>query len=135
MNDRIPSPDRDPAEVGEAPQRFSRRKPRYEKDLPKRLYRFFLRCVSSGELPSLGKFARENRLTLEELKSFESRKEMARAVRECNEIRRDYLIDQALCKRADSSLVKFLLVAEYGMGEKSESGEDDLSVTLTVVKS
>ena len=110
------------------------RKRNYRKDLPKKLYLFFLRTAEAGELPSLDKFAVANGMTLDEVRSFFSHGEFERAARECNEIRRDYLIDQAMCKRADASFVKFLLSSEYGMGDKAPEEDRDLAVTLTVVQ-
>lgn len=113
---------------------LSKKQIAYSRDLPKKLYLYFLSTAGAGEIPSLGKFAVANGMTLERLQSFRSHDEFDRAVRECSEIRRDYLIDQALCKRADASFVKFLLAAEYGMGDKEEREDRDLDVTLTVIR-
>lgn len=73
-------------------------------------------------------------MTLHDLEGFKSKKEFSRAWAECNEIRRDYLIDQALSRRLDSSFTKFLLSSEYEMGEKETDAPDrNLSVVLEVV--
>ena len=106
---------------------------RYTPDLPHRLYTYFNGYAESGA-PSFDKFARNIGATLEELVRFKRHKEFCRAWQECNEIRRDYLIDTALAKRADSSLVKFLLGAEFGMGDKDKDEEAGaLEVTVEVV--
>ena len=78
----------------------------------------------------MAKFARSIGATVEELTAFRVHGEFDRAYRECNEIRRDYLIDNALCKRFDSSLVKYLL------GLDTEDGERDtgLEITLRVLE-
>ena len=109
-----------------------RRKAKYKSDLPHRMYTYFITYQDPGA-PSFDKFARAAGLTLAELESFKAKREFERAYRECNEIRRDYLIDNALTKRFDSSLVKFLLSSEYGM-DKSVSEEDgNLTVSLEVI--
>ena len=106
---------------------------RYTPDLPHRLYTYFNGYTESGA-PSFDKFARSIGATLEELVHFKRHKEFCRAWQECNEIRRDYLIDTALAKRADSSLVKFLLGAEFGMGDKDKDDEAGaLEVTVEVI--
>ena len=85
--------------------------------------------------PSFSKFARSIRVTLSELESFRKHKKFDEAYRECGEIRRDYLIDCALSKRSDSSFTKFLLGAEFSMGEHQEQKCDEvLRVTLEVVE-
>jgi hypothetical protein len=76
--------------------------------------------------PSFTKFARSIGVTREDVETFREHKEFERAYRECNEIRRDYLIDNALTRRHDPSFVKFLLTTEFGMGE------DDADSTLDV---
>ena len=94
-----------------------RKKPKYEKDLPRRLYTYFLTYDDVGA-PSFTKFAHSIGVTLEDIKRWTKNTEFMRAYRECNEIRRDYLIDNALGKRCDASTAKFILSAEYGMGEE-----------------
>lgn len=49
---------------------------------------------------------------------------------ECQQIRRDYLIDRALDKRFDSSFTKFLLTLD-GEAESNDSG--DFTLHLEVV--
>ena len=110
-----------------------KRRIKYTKDLPRRLYAAFHNHTDKKTAPSFSKFARSIGATLEELMEFRAHEEFERAYRECNEIRRDYLIDQALTKQFDQSLVKFLLTAEFGMGEKEERCDTGLDVTLTVI--
>ena len=111
-----------------------RRKIKYTKDMPRKLYTFFITYSDSARAPSFMKFAKSIGITLDELERFREHSEFERAYRECNEIRRDYLIDGALTKRYDSSLVKFLLSAEFGMGDKDKEKEDTgLAVTLEVL--
>ena len=106
---------------------------KYTKDTPRRLYTFFLSFDDIGA-PSFSKFAKSIGVTLEELVSYRRHKEFDRAYRECSEIRRDYLIDNGLVKRFDSSLVKFVLSSEFSMGEKDRSDEDkEICVTLEVI--
>lgn len=110
-----------------------KRKIKYTANLPRSIYTFFLGYSDPGA-PSFEKYARSIGATLEDIERFRKHDEFERAFRECNEIRRDYLIDGALTKRFDSSLVKFLLGAEYGMGEKEKEKEDtELAVTLEVL--
>ena len=90
---------------------------KYEPDLARRLYTFFTTYQDVGA-PSFSKFARSIGATLEDIERWKERKEFMRAYRECSEIRRDYLIDNALGKRFDASTVKFLLSNEFGMGEE-----------------
>ncbi len=111
-----------------------KRKIKYQEDLPRKIYTFFITYSDSTGAPSFTKFAKSIGATLEDIERFRKHSEFERAYRECNEIRRDYLIDGALTKRYDSSLVKFLLGAEYGMGDKDKEKEDtSLAVTLEVL--
>ena len=106
---------------------------KYTTDLPRRLYTFFLNYDSPG-VPSFSKFARSIGATLSDVESFRKHGEFERAYQECSEIRRDYLIDNGLVKRFDSSFTKFLLTSEYGMGDSKASEEDkELKVTLEVI--
>lgn len=107
---------------------------RYTSDLPRRLYTYFLNFGGMGA-PSLSKFARESGLTLADLLRFkEQNKEFRRACEECSEIRRDYLIDNALGKKQDASMTKFILSAEFGMGEDRASvGTEPITVTVEVI--
>lgn len=103
---------------------------KYDKSLPRALYNFFVTFEGTSGAPSFSKFAKSIGTTNEELEGFRKHKEFDRAYRECIEIRRDYLIDMALTKRFDSSLVKFLLSDESaGAGETDNS----LSVSISVV--
>ena len=113
-----------------------KRKNPYQKDMPHRLYVFFSQYQDERGAPSFSKFARSIGATLSDIEQFCEHEEFKRAYDECNEIRRDYLIDNALCKRFDGSVTKFLLAAEYGMGERKEdSAEKSLDFTLRVVES
>ena len=105
----------------------------YKKDLPRRMYTYFISYEGPGA-PSFRKFAGSIGVTLAELLDYRRKPKFNRAYAECNEIRRDYLIDTALSKRSDATITKFLLQAEYGMGERSiDSGERELHVTLDVL--
>lgn len=110
-----------------------KRKIKYTDELPRQLYTFFISQCAEGA-PSFDKFARSIGATLEEIEHLRKHREFDRAYRECSEIRRDYLIDSALTRRYDPSFVKFLLTAEFGMGEKDKEKEDTgLVVTLEVL--
>jgi len=112
---------------------MGRKKFKYTKNLPKLLYTYF-KSYSEPGAPSFDKFAVSIGATLEELMALRKHKELERAWRECSEIRRDYLIDTALAKRQDSSLVRFLLCAEYGMkDERQEEKDTRLEVTVEVI--
>ena len=104
---------------------------RYDSTLPRRMYTYF--CgFTEAEAPSFGKFARSIGLTLAELSEYRAHSEFDRAWQECNEIRRDYLIDRALTRRHDPSFVKFLLSYEFGIGEGEKSdGDINLNITVT----
>ena len=91
------------------------------------MYSFFNNYTGDGA-PSFSKFARESGLTMERLESFRKNAEFDRIWRECKEIRKDIIIDRALCKRADASFAKFLLSEEGGGG-----GEDAIDLTITVI--
>ena len=103
------------------------RKIKYEKSLPKQMYRFFTDYDDERSAPSFSKFARQIGTTVQALEELRSNRKFNEAWRECDEIRRDYLIDRALTKRFDASLVKFLLSSE------SDAEEDtSLCVKVTV---
>ena len=105
----------------------------YTKDLPRRIYTFFLNYDGPGA-PSFSKFARSIGATLSDIERYRRHGEFERAYQECSEIRRDYLIDNGLVKRFDSSFTKFVLNSEYGMGDGKVSDEDkELKVTLEVI--
>ena len=110
--------------------KMRKNKIKYSSDLPRRMYSFFHSYCESGA-PSFSKFARSIGATLEDLTKFRKKEEFERAWRECNEIRRDYLIDNALTKRHDPSFSKFLLSMEYGEGgNASEDGEMTLRLEV-----
>ena len=107
---------------------------KYERDLPRRLYTYFVSYKETVGAPSFSKFARSIGATLSDIERFKKHKDFLRAYNECNEIRRDYLIDNALCKRFDGSVTKFLLSAEFGMGERKDDGTDNsFDFTLEVL--
>ena len=103
---------------------------KYRKDLPHKLYLYFASYKESFGAPSFLKFARSVGITTADVEAFREHKEFDKAYRECTEIRRDYLIDGALCKRFDSSFTKFLLQEEV---EKDADGGDTVNVTLRVL--
>ena len=107
---------------------------KYTSDMPRKLYSFFLGYSESVGAPSFTKFARSIGATRADIEAFRKHAEFERAYEECNEIRRDYLIDNALCKRFDGSVTKFLLSAEFGMGERKEEETDNsFDFTLEVL--
>ncbi len=105
---------------------------RYQKDFPHRLYLFFASYKEASGAPSFLKFARSIGVTTEDVERFREHKEFDKAYRECAEIRRDYLIDNALSKRFDSSFTKFLLQDEAENGENT-GDKDKINLTLRVV--
>ena len=105
----------------------------YTQDLPRKMYSFFNAYTDAG-LPSFTKFAKSIGVTLAELEGYRENDAFDRAYRECSEIRRDYLIDNGLTKRFDSSLTKFLLASEFRMGEEKISDEErSIQFTLEVI--
>ena len=104
----------------------------YKKEYPKRLYNFFVTYQDTTSAPSIAKFARSIGATVEETEGFRIHSEFDRAYRECNEIRRDYLIDSALCKRFDPSFVKFLISEESDSYER-EDAQNQIEFTLKVL--
>jgi len=107
---------------------------KYTSDMPRRLYSFFHGYSEAVGAPSFSKFARSIGVTLKDVQRFRKHSEFERAYEECNEIRRDYLIDNALCKRFDGSVTKFLLTAEFGMGEReNEETDNRFDFTLEVL--
>jgi len=105
-----------------------RKRVKYDRTLPSKMYRFFIGYGDTGA-PSFAKFARSAGLTLEELSDFRKHSELDRAWRECSEIRRDYLIDMALTKRHDPTFTKYLLSTE----DEAIAEDGGLDVTLEVV--
>lgn len=110
-----------------------RRKAKYDKDLPRKMYTYFHRFEAGDGAPSFGKFAALSGLLPEDIERFREKPDFDASYRACSEIRRDYLIDRALCRRFDPSFVKFLLVSEFSMGEEAPP-DRDLNVTFEVVK-
>ena len=100
----------------------------YSTKFPREMYLFFSSYSGEG-LPSFRKFAQSIGLTLGEITEFRKHREFDRAYRECSEIRRDYLIDNALTRRFDPSFTKYLLSTEYGE-EGSESEAVDLRLEV-----
>ncbi len=96
------------------------------------LYTYFVK-YSEGGAPSFLKFARSVGVTLAELDRWRDHKEFDRAYRECSEIRRDYLIDSALTRKFDPSLVKYLLSSEYDSEDALARSPSDIKVTLEVI--
>ena len=106
---------------------------KYTSDLPRRIYTFFLNYDGPG-VPSFSKFARSIGATVYDIEQYRRHREFERAYQECSEIRRDYLIDNGLVKRFDSSFTKFLLSTEYSMGVSSDADDDkEIKVTLEVI--
>ena len=112
---------------------MNRKKGRYTKDLPRKMYTYF-RGYSDAGAPSFTKFAMSIGATLDDIEGYRKHTEFDRAYRECSEIRRDYLIDNGLTKRTDSSFTKFVLASEFRMGEEKAGDEDrNIEVTLEVI--
>ena len=110
-------------------------KKKYEKELPRQMYTYFISAAAEFSAPSFSKFARSIGVTLEALEEYRKHKEFDRAWRDCIEIRRDYLTDCALTRRYDPSFVKFLLTVEFGMGEEEKGATDGtLNLRLEVVE-
>ena len=107
-------------------RKILKKKSIYRKDFPHKLYVFFASYSDSGA-PSFLKFARSVGITTEDVEDFREHKEFDRAYRECERIRRDYLIDNALMKRFDASFTKFLLSEET-----DDTGDEKIDFTLTV---
>lgn len=91
------------------------------------MYSYFVGYDDERSAPSFQKFARQMGITYEELMRQREHKKFDEAYRECSEIRRDYLIDRALCKRFDPSFVKFLFGDE-------DSTESSFEIRLEVVE-
>ena len=102
---------------------------KYTDGLSGLMYSYFLNYQEAG-VPSFDKFAKSIGTTYARLEGFRSRRKFERAWRECNEIRRDYLIDGALTRRFDPSFVKFLLTEEKESLDLPE--ENRLQIEITV---
>ena len=114
-------------------EKSKRKSVKYDKSYPSRLYHFFVTYQETSSAPSICKFARSIGATTEEVEGFRVHRRFDEAYRECSEIRRDYLIDQALTKRFDPSFVKYLLGEENTAPDDKDSG--DMHLTLEVVHS
>ena len=103
---------------------------RYDKEMPRKLYKYFAQTADEGGIPSFTKFARLSGFTRAELEAMRCRREFERAYAECLQIRIDALADGALTRRFDPSFVKFLLGAEFSLGE--EDNDNELKVLIEV---
>ena len=110
---------------------MKKRKLPYKTEYPRLLYTYFVTYNETFGTPSFSKFARSIGATLRDIESFRTHKRFDEAYRECNEIRREYLIYNALIKRFDSSFTKFLQTIEYPEQSETEGG---LAVTLEVLE-
>lgn len=102
----------------------------YNRGFARKMYDYFLGYGENTGAPSFEKFARRVGCTAEDIERFRENATFERVYKECLEIRRDYLIDNALTKRFDPSFVKFLL-AETETTQATK--EDALRVTLQVL--
>ena len=107
------------------------RRAKYDKTLPRRMYHYFRTYDEKCGAPSFVKFATANGYTLDDLLSFRKHRPFELAYLAANEIRRDYLIDHALCRQFDGSFVKYLLTEEVASQASGE--ENGLELTLRVV--
>ena len=106
---------------------------RYRKGLAERMCGYFSNYAEDGA-PSFGKFARSQGITAEDLAALRECADFDRAYRTCSEIRRDYLIDKALCRRADPSFVKFVLESEARAERAAEDEvESELQVRVKII--
>ena len=112
---------------------MEKKKREYTADMPARIYAFFCDYSEAG-VPSLSKFAVRCGITLAELRGWRENPEFDKACAECGEIRRDLLIDAALARRHDPSFSKFLLSAEFGMGDGDLGGKESLEVSIEVIE-
>lgn len=87
--------------------------------MPRRMYKFFIEYEDRG-VPSFLKFAKSIGATTADLDRFRKHRLFDLAYRECQEIRRDYLIDHALDRRFDPSFTKHLLSCEDGQSENDQ---------------
>ena len=110
---------------------MKKRKLPYKNEYPRLLYTYFVTYDDTFGAPSFSKFARSIGATVRDIERFRTHAKFDEAYRECNEIRRDYLIGNALSKRFDSSFTKFLISLEY---PEITDGESKLEVTLEVLE-
>ncbi|MBQ9733478.1 MAG: hypothetical protein IJV74_04505 [Clostridia bacterium] len=71
--------------------------------------------------------------TTEELVAFRRHKRFDEAFRECLLLRRDLLIDRALCRRFDGSVTKFLLSEDGAETDEKISEIGQIQFNLTVL--
>ncbi|MBR2930390.1 MAG: hypothetical protein IKC32_04095 [Clostridia bacterium] len=107
---------------------MKRGKTKYTAQMPRRLYSFFSSYSGEG-VASFSKFARAMGVTLGELEGWRRHKRFNEAWAECEAIRRDTIIDGALCRRLDSSFAKLLISSE----EKEAVSDGALEVRVEVV--
>lgn len=96
------------------------------------MYAYFISYDEPHGAPSFAKFARRMGMCVDELVGFRSHKDFDAAWRECEEIRRDYLTDNALVRRFDPTFVKFL-ISEMD-AQKKERFNLSHKVTLCVTR-
>lgn len=101
---------------------------KYTPELPSKMYLFFTGYDDSKSAPSFSKFARRIGTTLAALEGFRQHKRFDAAWVECNEIRRDYLIDKALTKSFDPAFTRHLLSDE----EVPSELEEGIHIRITV---
>jgi hypothetical protein len=121
-------PYRSPVDGRKESAKMKTKKRRYRASLPREMYLYFVSFDEQVGAPSFSKFARKIGVSLGELEAMREHVHFDEAYRECSEIRRDYLIDRALTKRFDPSLVKYLLESEA----ECLYGAEPFSVTLKV---
>lgn len=105
-------------------------KAKYKSSLADEMTAFFEGYEEAFGAPSFEKFARLKGMTVNRLESFRSHEKFNRAYLECSEIRRDYLIDKALCKRFDPTFVRHLISDE----QVKEQADTVTSFTLRVIE-
>ena len=107
--------------TNERSERMKTKKPK-AKDLAREMYLYFTSYDDRG-VPSFSKFARSVGLTTADLINLRKHNRFDRAYRECEQIRRDYLIDRALDKRFDSAFTKYLLSCEDERSANEETND------------
>ena len=112
----------------ERSERMKTKKPD-PKSLMSEMYTYFTSYEDRG-VPSFPKFARSVGLTTSDLCGMRSHKYFDRVYRECEQVRRDYLIDRALDKRFDPSFVRFVLTSESE--ERAEESLNNFILELSV---
>ena len=103
---------------------------KYTPTLADEMTAFFEGYSERTGAPSFEKFARAKGITLSRLQDFRKHKRFDAAYRECGEIRRDYLIDNALIKRFDPTFVRHLITDEA----EAEASDSTAAFTLRVIE-